>query len=245
MGTMFIDHAAVAVIYDTGLDSVAPIFGNLGLAMRLIGRMAFPLYAFMLAQGFLYTKNWKKYLARVAVFAVLSEIPFNLISGGKLFYPAAQNTMVTMCLGLLCMKGLAAVEKWTEGISFGDENGYCIQKVDRVCKAVLQIIINMGILLFGMFAAEILCADYGAYGILLIAVFCYFRYRIVEQMGIGCLLLGMMYNFSIYAPASWIAFFFINRYNGERGRKLGMVPYAFYPLHLLALFIAARVLVHV
>lgn len=222
MGTMFLDHAAVALIYNCGLDAANPLFVKIGLAMRLIGRVAFPLYAFLLVQGFLYTKSWKRYLRRVVVFALISEIPYNLVVGGTIWDPGTQNTMMTMCIGLLCMKGIAAAER--------REN-----RIMRLC-------LIGGILFAGMFAAEALHMDYGAYGILLIGVFYLFRHRTAERMGIGCILLLLMYNFTLYGLAAWIAIFFINHYNGERGRKLGMVPYAFYPLHLLVLFVAELLL---
>lgn len=216
MGTMFLDHAAVALIYNCGLNLVNPLFEGIGLAMRLVGRVAFPLYAFLLVQGILYTKNWKRYLMRVAVFALISEIPYNLVIGGELWNPGTQNTMMTMCIGLLCMKGISAAE----------------QSFDRI----FRVLMIVEIVLVGMAAAEAWHTDYGAYGILLICVFYLFRYRTVEQTGSACVILLLMYKFTLYGLAAWIAIFFINRYNGERGRKLGLLPYVFYPAHLLFLF---------
>lgn len=237
MGTMFIDHAAVALIYGGGLDSVNPMLGNIGLAMRLIGRMAFPLYAFLLVQGFLHTKDWKRYIGRTFIFAIISEIPFDLVLSGQVWDLKEQNTMVTMCIGLLCMRGIAAFES-----GFSDDS---IKKTQCIFNRFVKVLMIGMIILLSMLTAEALHADYGAYGVLLISAFYILRYRMVEQMGVVCFLLLFMYDFSLYAPASWIAFFFINRYNGERGRKLGMLSYVFYPAHLAALSLAAKLLVRI
>ena len=94
-----------------------------------------------------------------------------------------------------------------------------------------------------MFAAELLHADYGAFGVLLIAVLYIFRYRPAELVTAGCLATVLIYGFGIEVLFAWIAFFFISRYNGERGRKLGLMPYVFYPVHLLAVWLAGAVIV--
>lgn len=228
MGTMFIDHAAVALIYNRELNEMSPLMENIGLAMRLIGRMAFPLYAFLLVQGFLWTRDWKKYVARVAVFAVISEIPYNLVAGDRVWFPGAQNTMVTMVIGLLCMKMIVSVEAQRSRLDMGNR--------------ILEWMSVMMIAVVGMLVAELTRADYGAFGVLLILVLYLFRYKPMEQMGAGCVVLGLAYNFGIYALFAWIAFFFINRYNGERGRKLGILPYVFYPAHLLLVYLASVVI---
>ena len=245
MGTMFIDHAAVALIYNCGLDKVNPFFETLGIAMRLIGRMAFPLYAFLLVQGFLWTRDWKKYVARVALFAVISEIPYNLVAGDWVWFPEAQNTMVTMVIGLLCMKAIVSVCERMRGANavVGNELGGESQKLrmDAGNKILEWMSVAM-IAVVGMLVAELTHADYGAYGVLLILVLYLFRYKPMEQLGAGCVVLGLAYNFGIYAVAAWIAFFFISRYNGERGRKMGYWPYIFYPAHLLVLAVAGMIL---
>lgn len=221
MGTMFIDHAAVALIYGTGLNEVNIYYETIGLAMRLIGRMAFPLYAFLLVQGFLWTRDQKKYMGRVAVFAILSEIPYDLVAFGTFWDWNRQNTMLTMLLGLLCMSAIQRIEtrqwKSPEGSGF--------------TKCVIAVMTGAA----GMLAAAFFCVDYGALGILLILVFYLFRFRPVEQWFGGCLVLYLMY-FGIYAIAAWIAIFLISRYNGERGKKMGYLPYAFYPVHLILLW---------
>lgn len=225
MGTMFIDHAAVALIYNCGLGEVSPFFETLGIAMRLIGRMAFPLYAFLLIQGFLYTRDWKKYVARVAMFAVISELPYNLVAGKKFLYPAEQNTMFTMAVGLLCMKMVSDLEEFE--CSTGN-------KWFRWFGTVMVAGVGIAV-------AEVWHMDYGMYGILLLMVFYVFRFRPVEQLMGGCVVLFLMYQ-NYYAFAAWIAIFLISRYNGERGRKMGYFPYVFYPAHLLVLAVAGMTL---
>lgn len=225
MGTMFIDHAAVALIYNCGLDGVSPFLETLGIAMRLIGRMAFPLYAFLLVQGFMYTRDWKKYVVRVAMFAVISEIPYNLVAGKSMLYPAGQNTMFTMLVGLLCMKILSGLEAFA-------------RRIGGLWQFWVELVLVAGI---GGMVAEICHLDYGMYGILLLMVFYMFRFRPVEQLMGGCAVLFLMYQ-NFYAFAAWIAIFFISNYNGERGRKMGRLPYVFYPAHLLVLAVAGMIL---
>ena len=228
MGTMFLDHAAVALIYNAGLDRVSTCFEIIGLAMRLIGRMAFPLYAFLLVQGFLWTKDWTRYAARVAVFALVSEIPYDLVAFEMVWNMERQNTMFTMLIGLICMKGI----RWAEEIDWGSEENGGFPRL-----AMIMLIAAVGAL-----AAEFLHVDYGAAGIILILIFYIFRYRPAEQWIGGCAALYLIY-FSVYAIAAWIAIFLISRYNGERGKKMGYLPYFFYPAHLLALWLAGVILV--
>lgn len=229
MGTMFLDHAAAAIIFGSGLNRLSPLIENIGIAMRLVGRMAFPLYAFLLVQGFMWTRDWSRYVVRAALFALLSEIPFNLMLTGEIWYSWAQNTIVTLVIGLICMRMLETLER-----QFGnsDLGGKC-----------LGLALAFWSVAASMFAAELLHADYGAFGILLVVVLFVFRYRPAELVAAGCLAAVLIYGFGIEVLFAWIAFFFISRYNGERGRKLGLVPYVFYPVHLLAVWLVSTAIV--
>ena len=220
MGTMFIDHAAVAIVYGCGLNTWSPLAENIGLAMRLVGRMAFPLYAFMLVQGFIWTRDWKKYLSRMILFALMAEIPFNMVVSKEICYPHAQNTIFTLTAGLICMKMLEALEQ-----KYGNE---------KFLRSALSVWAVVG----SMTVTALFRSDYGAYGVLLIALFYYFRHRPEEQAAAGCAGLLLIYGFSINVLFAWIAIFFISRYNGERGRNMGLLPYIFYPAHLLAVWLA-------
>lgn len=72
--------------------------------MRLVGRLAFPIFAFQIAEGYRHTRNFRKYCLRLALFALISEIPFDLMIGGTVFYPGHQNVMLTFLLGLLALR---------------------------------------------------------------------------------------------------------------------------------------------
>lgn len=91
--TMVIDHVGAILFPDQ-------------IWMRVIGRVAFPIYAYCLAEGFRYTSDYRRYLGRLALFAILSEIPFDLAFYGVPFSFAHQNVFFTLTLGLIDRKSV-------------------------------------------------------------------------------------------------------------------------------------------
>ena len=89
--TMIIDHVG-AILYPEAR------------VLRIIGRIAFPIYAFLVAEGFYHTKNVKKYMLRLLLFALVSEIPFDLALTGQILEFGHQNVFFTLFAGLLLME---------------------------------------------------------------------------------------------------------------------------------------------
>ena len=79
--------------------------------LTCVGRVAFPIFAFMAVEGYFHTHSFKKYAQRLLVFALLSEIPFDLMYGGTWFYPVHQNVIWTFILGLLGIHIMETVRK--------------------------------------------------------------------------------------------------------------------------------------
>ena len=75
------------------------------------GRLAFPIFAFMAVEGYFHTRNLKRYVLRLLLFALLSEVPFDLMYGGTWFYPVHQNVIWTLLLGLLGVHLMETVRK--------------------------------------------------------------------------------------------------------------------------------------
>ena len=116
---MVIDHAAVGLIEQSELASGAA-WSLCGTAMRLVGRVAFPLFAFMIAEGAAHTRDRRRYALRLLLLAVISEIPFDLVAGGTWLFPADQNTVFTLLLGLLAVWAGDLICGTGSGVSYGN-----------------------------------------------------------------------------------------------------------------------------
>jgi len=108
--TMIIDHTGVAIVSQLpGYDDKESVIYALYWICRLIGRIAFPLYLFMLVEGFEYTRSKARYALRLFLFCFISELPFDLALRGTLFDWKHQNVFFTLLLGLLVMWGFTLV----------------------------------------------------------------------------------------------------------------------------------------
>lgn len=203
--------------------------------LRWIGRLAFPIFAFMIVEGHKRTSSNKKYCLRLFIMALISEVPFNLMCCGNLWCRPYQNVMWTLLIGLMALnlcdfidkkrgKGPFDVLNWTVGIF-----AYCI--------------------------AEAISTDYGGAGVLIILLFALFdKTSMVGKTGqlIGLSLIswyilgGFRYNFiisdaiieipmQILCVLSLIPIWI---YNGEKGYNavwFRWFIYLVYPVHILLL----------
>ncbi len=233
---MFIDHMGV-MLWNV-LESLsrsptaglaAPLlsdapFVNAYYISRLIGRVAFPLFCFELSEGFFHTSNRKRYLMRLFIFALVSEIPFDLLITLEPFSLQYQNVFFELVLGLLCIWSLDTV------------------RIRYLSSPALPFMCGTIITAFCVIS-EVIGADYGMSGILAICAFYLLRDRrlLAFFAGFVCLIL-IEASFEIAAIFSGPL---IMLYNGERGKSYGgrYFFYAFYPVHLLLLYIIYSVIV--
>lgn len=201
--SMVIDHFACAV-YSSMQGHNAQVYGIL----RDIGRIAFPIYCFLLVEGFFCTKNVWKYLRNLLAFAVISEIPFNMAVFGHVFYPKGQNVYFALALGICALILLKRFDGF------------------RFCQLAAQAAIT---LLF-LFLGEHLEVDYHWKGIAFIILFYYLRKLRIRQSVTA--VVGAV-AFGIYETAAVLAFVPIYFYNGKRGRQVKYLFYGIYPVHLL------------
>ncbi len=234
---MFIDHFAavyldrvmsaerVYVNYDdfSGMGALAWTY----LIMRLIGRVAFPIFIFLLIEGVCHTRNRWKYLGRLAVFALISEIPFDMafnlsddaVFSGQLLEWTSQNVFFTLAVGLLAIIILDIIDKKIKGEKAGI----------YVLKGIASLAV---IIVFATFA-EFFGTDYGFYGVLAVcaAWFCKNNKRLL--MIVVCVILTLSSTLEL---AAFFAIIPVSFYNGERGSGRKYSFYAFYPIHLLLLW---------
>ena len=221
--TMLIDHVgAFLVIYTTPLYN----HGNEGIAnaetcywmLRQIGRMAFPIFCFLLVEGFLHTKNSFYYLARVMVFAMLSEVPFDLAVTGTCISWKYQNVYFTLLLGLGMLMVLDAMEDYKRTRT-------------EFMADISPLVFFQGVAVIGTIGvAELINCDYAGKGILLIAILYYAR----NQRLIACI---AGYISFLWEPFCLPAFLLIPFYNGKRGKQMKYLFYVFYPVHLLVIVV--------
>ncbi len=203
--------------------------------LTCIGRLAYPIFAFLIVEGYHHTRNVKKYMKRLLLFALLSEIPFNLMVGGSVIYPFHQNVLFAFLLALLCLCSIDKVRK----------------KCKLVPGLIFSVLIALGFILLGL----ITFVDYHQYGIMMVLLFYVFRgnkwYHVLGQavgmvlinifmikgLNLPLCLFGMELEFPIQGFAV-LSLPFIWCYRGRRGHQskwIGYACYAFYPVHLLVL----------
>lgn len=195
-------------------DSALMTQAGIGSVLQLFGGLAVPVFAFLLVEGFLNTSSYKNYLISMAVFALLSEIPYDYAVSQKLIDWSSQNALVTMCICLLMLYFLR----------MGKERG-------GAAGGFLQVLI----VLCAIAWVTVFRSAYGLCMVLLAAVFYIFYTRNVLKTVLG-VIVSLLY---VTGPLS---FYPIWCYNGERKDKFSKyVYYAFYPLHLLVLGLLANI----
>lgn len=225
--TMLIDHIG-AVLIERGIASTEywdmPWY-YFDLSLRFIGRIAFPIFCFLLVEGFQKTHNRFRYALRLGLFCLIAEIPFDLAFSGAVFDWRHQNVFFTLAIGFCVLWGMSTVKEKKASWP-------------KWAKILAQIII----LLVGMLLAELLRTDYAYFGVLYVALL-YFFYNSNQAEWLRntvMIILASVWNL-LEVPTA-LSYIPIHFYNGERGWKLKYVFYLFYPVHLLILALLAYLL---
>ncbi len=226
--TMLIDHTGFLLLKYGMLKTLAPETSQYGMwmllytAMRSVGRIAFPVYVFLMTEGIVHTRNWKRYGVRLGVFALLSDIPFDMMATGRLMAWTDQNVFFTLLIGLLTVKSAE----------------YFCTKINGLTETNIHFL-WLTATAAGCAAAELLKTDYGYIGIVLTTLFYLLRNDRAKQC-----ILGFFWMFCNLGRLSYLwgltaAFLLIYAYNGRRGGKDTQIGkyffYIAYPAHILLL----------
>jgi hypothetical protein len=230
MTSMLIDHAIKSVI-------------NVDSHVLVLGRLAFPIFAFMAVEGYFHTHNYYKYILRLLVFALISEVPYNLMKSGTIFDTFDQNVLWTFLLALLCIR--------------------VIDLVKSKCKMPLYILSAIFISLIGLIIGSMTYVDYGGMGVLMVLIFYFFHERkwwcmlseFLSLLLINVLMLGALspiitvsvFGSLLEIPLQGFAVFAlipIWLYHGRQGyhsKPFQYACYAFYPVHMIILFVISTI----
>lgn len=223
---------AVILMLSDHIWATAMSFGDW---MTYIGRMAFPIFAFLIAEGFVHTSNFKKYVIRLLGFAVITEIPFNLFYSSRFFNPYHQNVLFTLLLGLLAIYVIDNLKKNHSAKNIG---------------------LSMLWLVLISIAATIGFVDYGFLGMITVVMFYLLRdfpFAWLCQL-IAMVLINIVFFEGLVVPVELFGHTFeiptqgfavfslipIWLYGGKKGRSHKALQYgfyAFYPVHMLILYL--------
>ena len=230
--SMFCDHFGDALI------------GHFSF-FNLIGRIAFPIFAFQISEGYSHTKNLKKYFLRLGIFAVISQIPFSLFSY-KFMNPSTftLNVFFTLFIGLL------AIYLWNKLSNKGD--GAFVRNFEQEGHTYsstfyLSTILRIVVVILLAYLANVLNTDYGFWGVIVIFAFYLFKDKktvmltsfvilCIIRYGLDIINYGFNYAYVLLCIFTAIAAIFIGLYNGNQGKKIKYLLYFFYPVHLLLLY---------
>lgn len=221
--TMAIDHIGYCLVrtpegQDIFLSAAhGPLIYSL---IRAIGRPAFPIFAFMLAEGFLHTRDRGKYCLRLFIFALISEIPFRLVSCTEGFTQGGRgcSVIMTLWIAFLAMWGM----EW-------------IRSQEKISMTVwVRWLLCVLIAATACTAAWFLKTDYRWYGVLSVLIFYLLRKHKWLAGILVLLLLGVINSTEWYAA---VGIFLIICYNGKKGNAPKWFFYVFYPAHLMLYYL--------
>ena len=199
--------------------------------MTYLGRLAFPIFAFQISEGFSHTSDRKRYAKRLFLFGLIAEVPFDLIYGGTVLYPFHQNVMFTLLLGLLACCAIDRARR------------------ERTARAVLRGALSVA----GLFLLSLVgMVDYGWKGVVTVVAFYLLRdfplawlaqiaalvlLNIVLFKGQTIPLLGWDFPTQGFAVLALLPIWLYNGRRGGGGKTLQTAFYAFYPVHVLVLYL--------
>jgi hypothetical protein len=227
MVTMLIDHSMKTVIANDGWVFV-------------LGRLAFPIFAFMVVEGYFHTHDYRKYILRMLVFALISEIPYDLMKSGVPFDSYDQNVIWTFFIALICMKIIELAKA----------------RGKRWVFILTAIVVSLAGFLLGM----LFMTDYGGTGVLMVLIFYFLRKRnwihMLAQFVLLCFinvgLLGALgyavtiHNMEIplqaFAVFALIPIWLYHGRQGYHSKPFQYFCYAFYPVHMILLVALTKVM---
>ncbi len=226
----------IIAILAMAIDHVGFVFLPDVYVFRIVGRIAFPIFAFLLVQGYIHTQDdnrrFYKYLTRLFLFAIISEVPFNLLNNETILCPAHQNVFFTLFLSLIALKTFDYLKPHSKLLGT-----LCVVSI-----ALINIAIQ---------------ADYAFIGILFVfAFYAYVNKPNKVLLTITIVLINLMmplvdiacayanegvFNFSplIISIGIVLVLPFIFNYNGSLGKAskyLKYFFYIFYPLHMMIIY---------
>ncbi len=224
----------IAVIFMLS-DHIWATYMSFGNWMTYIGRLAFPIFAFQIAEGFVHTSNFKKYALRLLGFAIVTEIPFNLFYSSRFFNPFHQNVLFTLLLGLLAINVIDKAKK------------------DKSTKNITLSVMWLALICV---ASTLGFVDYGFLGMLTVVMFYVLRdfpfawlAQLVAMVLINIVFFeGQVFPIEILGktfeiPSQGFAVFSlipIWLYGGKKGKSSKFMQYgfyAYYPVHMLILYL--------
>ncbi len=229
---MLIDHLAAGFLVKSILGDINFQFKgveretlvDIYYLMRHIGRIAFPIFIFLLVEGFLHTRDKLQYIKRLWIFAFVSELPFDLafnmemhmVKTGCVMEFSHQNVFFTLAIGLATIWLIDLIGK-----KFDSVNG------------MLKGFMGGAVAFLGITIADVCSTDYRGFGVLAIVVMYLCKKNPIIGMVLTCGVLCLMDKSEAWALFGVIP---VALYNGTRGLKLKWIFYLFYPVHLFIIF---------
>lgn len=220
MITMLIDHFGAAfLIFYMNIGDNRLKYHELYSIIRSIGRISFPIFIFLLVEGLYHTRNIRKYLLRLALFSLISEIPFDLAFRRQLFDWQYQNVFFTLLIGLAAIALMQYKRNFFNNTTLANQ--------------FLNHLVNILIAAAAMLLAKVLKTDYNWAGVLAILTAYWLRSSDLQMWFVCLVLFFFSSDLELYAL---FCIPFIAHYNGKKGNLPKWMPYLFYPIHLLLLW---------